>query len=178
MNHIREDILMEFADGTLMPEQKKEAELHLLQCNECREELAMYKSLNDLLTASNIHRAPDEMPDEVMRRIEFHRSIMVRKAKSRNTLIRFGSIMFGMLAAIVSLGFIFGTPSGKDTGFQMPAFMMNAVSYMQSLKLTINNPVILYGVASFMIIMITERIYTGVKHRKVTASTIFGVKNP
>ncbi len=169
MSHISEDIMMDFVDGNLLPEQRKAAERHLLECTACIEEIALYWSLSNLLVEENIIKAPPSMANHVMTQVELHHSIMMRKAKSRNLAIRFGVIMFGLLAGIVGLGLIFGPPIGDIAGFQMPQYIVNVVNYLQSLKIPIKNPSVLYGVAAFMLILITERVVNSFRHRKVTA---------
>ncbi|MEI6123183.1 MAG: hypothetical protein WCQ95_06085 [Bacteroidota bacterium] len=169
MNHLSEDILMELADNTLLPEQKKEAELHLLQCKQCSDELAMFQSLSTLLVQENMIKAPAQMATRVMTQIELHQKIMVRKAKSRNTVIRFAAIMFGLLAALLGLGCLLGSATQVGPGFQIPVYFVNALHSLESLKIPIKNPTIVYVVSSFLIILFTERVYSIIKHRKITA---------
>lgn len=169
MSHISEDIMMDFVDGNLLPEQKKAAELHLLECSACKEEIALYRSLSNLLVEENILKAPPAMANHVMTQVELHHSIILRKVKSRNLVIRFGGIMFGLLAAIIGLGLILGPPVGDSAGFQIPQYIVNAVNYLQSLKIPIKNPSVLYGVCAFMIILVVERVVNSFRHRKVTA---------
>ncbi len=169
MSHISEDIMMDFVDGTLLPEQKKAAETHLLECTACSEEIALYRSLSTLLAEEHIIKAPPAMAAKVMTQVELHHLIMLRKAKSRNLAIRFGSIMFVLLAAIIGLGLILSSPTGEGTGFQIPNYIVNAMNYLQSLKIPIKNPSVLYGVASFMTILVIERVVNSFKHRKVAA---------
>jgi hypothetical protein len=165
MNHLSEDKLIEFADGLLNSLQEKEAEEHLALCASCREELEMYRSLTILMQKENIVQAPPATANLVMQQVELHHAIMVRKAKSRRTAIRFLAIMTGLFALIAGLGIILMPESGP--AFHMPDFVKNAIDYMVGKEVTIKNPVFMYIAVSAFLLLATERIFRSLKPRKV-----------
>ena len=166
MNHISEDILIEFADGLLTPDQRKETELHLEQCPSCREELEMVRSLSVLMQQEPLMMAPPALTNRVMQQVELHQHIMLRKAKSRRTAFRFAGIMLVFLGAMFCLGLIIGPGTGP--GIQMPEFIMTALHYLKGIKLPAINPLVLYVAVPVMILLFSERIIRSIKPRKVT----------
>ncbi len=167
MNHIAEDILIEFADGLLSPLKQKEVEMHLQQCTTCREQLEMYRSLSVLMEKENLMMAPPAMANNVMQQVELHQLILLRKAKSRRTAFRFVAIMLGLFAGIIGLGLILDP--GTGLGIQIPTYIQDALNYIKETKFTINNPLILYVAVSVLILLFTERIIRSFTHRRVTA---------
>jgi anti-sigma factor RsiW len=167
MNHISEENLIEFADGVLSPEKQMEAESHLSVCSQCREELEMYRSLSVLMEKENLVMAPPSMTNNVMQQVELHQHIMLRKAKSRKTFFRFGAFMVGILAIITALGIVLVPQSGP--AFQMPDFVKDVIDYMLGLKISVKNPLILYVAVSVVILLVSERILSSFKPRKVVA---------
>jgi len=165
MNHLSEDILIEFADGTLASEQHAAAELHLADCAQCREEVKMLKSLSELLVKENLIMAPPPITNLVMQQVELHQHIMMRKAQSRKTAFRFAGIMLAFLLGFFVLGFYLA-PGGT---FHLPDFAKDAINYLIGKELTLKNPVILYIAVSVIILLVIERILRSIKPRKVTA---------
>ncbi len=165
MNHLSEDILIELADGTLNSAQQLAAESHLAVCDQCREEVEMFKSLNVLLEKENLVMAPPPISNMVMQQVELHQRIMLRKAKSRKTALRFAGIMLGFLLVFFGLGLLLD----PGTGLQMPDFAKNAIDYLMSRNFTLKNPLILYVAVSVIILLSVERILRSFKPKKVTA---------
>lgn len=166
MNHISEEYLIEFADGTLGSEQLKAAELHLAECAQCREELEMHRSLSILLEKENIVMAPPAMSNMVMQQIDLHQHIMLRKAKSRKTARLFAVIMLGILSILISFGVILDP--GKGLGLQMPDFVQNIFDYVVGMEFAIKNPLLLYIPVSVVVLLSLERIIRSVIPQKVT----------
>jgi predicted anti-sigma-YlaC factor YlaD len=166
MNHISEDILIEFADGSLDTEKQKEAELHLQQCPACREELDMYRSLSVIMEKENLVMAPAAMVNQVMHQVELHQHIMLRKAKSRRTAIRFAGIMLGFLAAMFGLGL--WLDHGTGSIMQIPTYITDALNYAKGFEFSIKNPLILYVAVSVIILLVSERIIRSLKPRKLS----------
>jgi len=165
MNHISEEILIEFADGLLNPEVQKEVEVHLTECSACREEVEMFRSLSVLLEKENLLKAPPATTNLVMQQVELHQHIMMRKAKSRRTAFGFAGIMAGFFGLMLGLGFILNPGNGDP--FKLPAYIINTIKYMTSLEFSIKNPVFLYVAVSLFILLIIERIIRTVKPGKV-----------
>ena len=167
MNHISEDILIEFADGLLNPEKQNETELHLQQCPACREELEMYRSLSVMMEKENLVMAPAAMVNQVMHQVELHQHIMLRKAKSRRTAFRFAGIMLGFLAAMFGMGL--WLDHGTGSVINIPTYIVDAMNYLKGLKFPIKNPLILYVAVSVIILLVSERIIRSFKPRKLSA---------
>jgi hypothetical protein len=167
MNHISEELLIEFADGSLDPDKQKEAELHLQQCLGCREQLEMYRSLSVMMEKENLVMAPSAMVNQVMQQVELHQLIMLRKAKSRRTAFRFAGIMLGFLTAMFGLGL--WLDHGTGSVIQIPTYITDALNYVKGLEFSIKNPLILYVAVSVMILLVSERIIRSFRPRKLAA---------
>jgi hypothetical protein len=165
MNHISEDILIEFADGLLDAEKQKETELHLQQCPACRKELEMYRSLSVVMEKGNVLMAPPALVNQVMYQVELHQHIMLRKAKSRRTAFRFAGIMLGFLAAMFGLGLLID--HGTGSVIQIPTYIVDALNYLKGFEFSVKNPLILYVAVSVIILLVSERIIRSFKPRKI-----------
>ncbi len=167
MKHLSEESIMGLADGILSPQEKEAAEAHMAVCSECREQLKLYQSLDELLLAENVIKAPPVITNRVMQQVELHQKIMLRKAQSRRTLIRFSLIMLLFMVAIIILAFVTGT--GLSLNFETPAILVSIREFLEKIKIPHMNPLILYGSASVIILLVSERIIYGIRRNRLAA---------
>lgn len=162
MKHLSEETIMGLADKILTPAEQEEAQAHLSICSQCCEQLNLYQSLDMMLSTENILQAPPAITNKVMQQVEFHHKIMLRKAKSRKTLIKFTVIMVVFMFAIIALAFV----SGAGFVFETPSWLISVKDILEKLKMPRLNPIIMYGIASVLILLFSEKIiYQVRKHR-------------
>jgi hypothetical protein len=162
MKHLSEETIMGLADKMLTPAEQEEAQAHLNICSECCEQLNLYQSLDLMMSAENIMKAPPAITNRVMQQVELHQKIMLRKSKSRNTLIKFSIIMVVFMIAIIILAFV----SGASVVIETPSWMISVKDILEKLRMPRLNPILIYGIASVLVLLFSERIiYLIRKHR-------------
>ncbi|HNW88475.1 MAG TPA: hypothetical protein PKN48_02365 [Bacteroidales bacterium] len=162
MKHLSEETIMGLADATLTLSERTAAEAHIAVCSDCCEQYNLYKSLDALLSAENILQAPPAMTNRVMQQVELHQKIMLRKAQSRRTLIKFSTIMFVFMLALVVLAFV----SGAAVEIQTPAWISSAKEILNSIKMPHINLMYLFFIIPVVFLLFAERIIVMIgKHR-------------
>ena len=162
MKHLSEETIMGLADKLLTPAEQEEAQAHISICSQCCEQLNLYQSLDMMMSTENILKAPPAITNKVMQQVELHHKIMLRKANSRKTLIKFSVIMVVFMFAIIALAFV----SGAGLVFETPSWVISAKEILEKLRMPRLNPIIMYGIVSVLILLFSERIiYQIRKHR-------------
>jgi len=162
MKHLSEETIMGLTDKMLTPAEQLEAQAHISICSECCEQLNLYQSLDIMMSAENIIKAPPAITNKVMQQVELHHKIMMRKVKSRNTLIKFTIIMFVFMIAIMVLAFV----SGAVVVVETPSWLISVKDILEKLRMPRLNPILIYGIASVLVLLFSERIiYLIRKHR-------------
>ncbi|HOY30663.1 MAG TPA: zf-HC2 domain-containing protein [Bacteroidales bacterium] len=154
MKHLSEETIMGLCDGMLTLTEQAAAEAHIAACDDCREQLKLFQSLDAMLSAENILTAPPVITNRVMQQVELHNKIMLRKAQSRKTLLRFGIIMLVFMLALIVLAFF----SGAVIEFQTPGWMIAAKDFFNDLKLPGINPVYLFIIVPVVFLLFAERL--------------------
>ena len=166
MKHLSEETIMGLADSLLTPSERAEAEAHIAVCSDCREQLKLYQSLDELMTAGSILIAPPVITNRVMQEVELHHKIMLRKAKSRKTLFSFMLIMFVFMILLLVLAFV----SGAGFSFETPSWIVSVRDFLMKLRMPRINPLFLYGTVSVLVLFFSERLIYTIHRHKVAAA--------
>ena len=162
MNHLSEEILIEYADGLLSEELRRTVELHIKDCDACLEQIELYKSFNELMISENKIKAPAVLTDKIMAKVEYHQKLMVRKAHSRKVALNFLLIMFSIVLAISILLIL-----SPQQNLSMPQWAFNSYQTFNNWKIPSFNPFVLVGIIPLMVILITERFVIKRKNHKI-----------
>ncbi|HNZ43982.1 MAG TPA: zf-HC2 domain-containing protein [Bacteroidales bacterium] len=162
MKHLSEQTILELADGLLTPAEQSAAEAHITSCSACREQYDLFKSLEILLSAENVRKAPPAITDRVMQQVELHNRIMARKAQSRKTLIKFTVIMSVFILALGVLAFM----SGAVITFQTPAWVTTIREFFDNLQIPKINPLYVFIILPVVFLLFAELVVNRIsRHR-------------
>jgi hypothetical protein len=168
MNHLSEEIVIAYIDGFLSEEQNKDAKVHLENCEVCREQLEIFTSLKDILSAENIIEAPAGLTNSIMHELEVNQKIMLRKAHSRKVITNYLLIMLSFVVILSGCSILI-----PEQGNFIPQYVLNSVNSLKILKLPSFNPFYLISIIPMVFLLMTDRLIINRKNHKTRLFMIF-----
>ncbi|GAB6283013.1 MAG: hypothetical protein STSR0008_17670 [Ignavibacterium sp.] len=104
MNHLSEEIILDFIDENISEEIKKDVLTHLSECDICRNKLIEFQKVDELFYQINQLNAPDEINEKVMKKI----SRQLKSEKQQKNFFVF-SIIFISSILITTIALIFSS---------------------------------------------------------------------
>jgi hypothetical protein len=97
-----DQLMMKYMDGILSMEEAKQLNLHLTECDACKEEFFAYQKMIDVLQDGQFYKAPDDFESTVMNRIkDIEVEYEIKKTVPIETI---SAIVWGFFSLIFGIG--------------------------------------------------------------------------
>ncbi len=156
MNHLSEEILLNFIDEDVSEELKKEIQNHLSICNSCRNKLTELQKADQLFSNINEYETPVKLNERVMYKISRKRK---NEKQQKNVFVFIISFLTIVLISSITI-IVSSTNLQFDKIFEFSNFTNNFLNEMKKIssifinKISENNTLIIYTSLLILIVSI------------------------